>query len=70
MAQDDGGTESKLPALFKAGADKRGPDAFALMLRDDGHRRETHDPQFWMAGERDGRKHDVPNDCTVVFCDE
>ena len=70
MAQDHDCPEAELPALVEAGAYKCGPDAFALMLRRNGHRREAHDPERWMAGERNGRKHDVANDCTVVLRDE
>jgi len=44
MAQDNDGTDAELPALFKAGAHKRGPDAFALMLWRNGHRCQAHDP--------------------------
>src|ERR1700704_4846265 len=37
--------------------------AFAPMLRGNGHGCEAHDLQRGMAVERDGGKHDVPNDC-------
>ena len=70
MAQDNDGTEAELRALFKAGAYKCRPDAFTLMRRGNGHRCEAHDPQRGMALERDGGKHDVPDDGSVVLCDE
>jgi hypothetical protein len=70
MAQDNDGAEAELPALFEAGAYKCRPDAFTLMLRRNGHGCEAHDPQRGMAGERNGRKHDVPHDCAVVLRDE
>src|SRR5690349_18503036 len=41
MAQDHDSPEAELPALVEAGAHKCGPDAFALMLRGNGHRCEA-----------------------------
>ena len=70
MPEDDDGAEAELRALFEAGAHERRPDAFALMLRCDGHRREAHDPQRGMSGERHGREQDVPDDGAVVLRDE
>ena len=66
MAQDDDGTEAELPALFKAGAHERGPDAIELMRRRNGHRCKAHHPQRGMAGERYRRKHDVADDDAVA----
>ena len=70
MSQDDDGAEAELPALFKTGAHERGSDACALTRRENSHRGETHDPQRGIAGERNGRKHDVPDDGALVLGDE
>ena len=62
MPEDDDGAEAEPGALLEAGAHEPGPDALALMLRDDGHRREAHNLQRGMTGKRHGRKQDVADD--------
>ena len=69
MAEDHDGAGAEQPALLEAGADERGPDAVTLPLRQNRHRRQTHDLQRGMAGERHGRKHDVPDEGALVLCD-
>ena len=66
MPEDDDGAEAEPGALLEAGAGEPGPDALALMLRDDGHRREAHNLQRGMTGKRHGREQDVADDGAAV----